>query len=93
MLLKALPFLSVAASIVATLLALVMLAAGCANMKPDKLVVMKWLAISISGVCLAAVVAAVWTFIVGRYGWSAGVGAFPVVFIIALFAVLIKIQF
>lgn len=93
MTLKILPFITVAISLLATLLMLTLLAAGCANMKPAQLVVMKWLALSVSGVALACVSGAVWTFVTGHYGWAAGIGGFPVVFIIVMLAVLIRIEF
>ena len=93
MLLKTLPFIAVAVSLLFTLFALGMMAFGCANMPPAKITIMKWLAAGTAAVCVAGVAGALWAFIAGRYGLSAGLGAFPAVFVVVLIAVLVKIGF
>lgn len=93
MLLKALPFIAVAVSLLFTLFALGMMAFGCANMPPAKITIMKWLATGTTAVCLAGVTAAVLTFIAGRYGLAATLGILPAAFVVVLFIVLVKISF
>lgn len=93
MLLKILPFTTAAVSTLATLTMLVMLAAGCANMKPAQLTVMKWIAISVAAAFLTGIGGAAWAFIIGRYGWSIGLSSFPTAYIIVLVIVLVKTEF